>query len=54
MTRYSYASTAADLAKIDRTGAALGSSSKFFFGNGLSPANLGELFGAEATDRVKA
>ena len=37
---------AADLAKIDRTGVALGNSSKFFFGNGLSPNDLGNLVGA--------
>ena len=37
---------AADLAKIERTGAALGDNAKFFFGNGLSPNDLGNLVGA--------
>lgn len=38
---------AADLAKIERTGTALGSSTKFFFGNGLSPSDLGSLLSAK-------
>jgi len=39
-------SIAADLAKIERTGAALAGSSKFFFGNGLTPNDIGNLVGA--------
>eukprot|EP01048_Picozoa_sp_COSAG05_P004234 COSAG05_NODE_221_length_13654_cov_29.450103_6_plen_169_part_00 len=46
-------SSAAELAKIDRTGTALNSSSKFFFGNGLSPSDLGNLFSADVTARAK-
>ena len=37
---------AAELAKIERTGTALGNSSKFFFGNGLMPGDVGNLLGA--------
>jgi regulator of protease activity HflC (stomatin/prohibitin superfamily) len=37
---------ARELAKIDRTGKALEGKTKFFFGNGLTPGDLGSLIGA--------